>query len=107
MPPSAAAGPAILERHVITWAAGLAAAAAIGYVVLGNYLPSFGWPRKMDKDVVPGLYNRYGNDCFANSVVQVPPDPSPVHSLLFVHPAGRMSGQCGARTRWGKPLIIG
>jgi len=60
-----------LERQVVTWAAGITAAAAIGYVVLGSYFPSFGWTRKMDKDVVPGLYNRYGNDCFANCVIQV------------------------------------
>lgn len=55
----------------MTWAAGITAAAAIGYVVLGSYFPSFGWTRKMDKDVVAGLYNRYGNDCFANCVIQV------------------------------------
>jgi ubiquitin C-terminal hydrolase len=24
----------------------------------------------MEKDAVPGLYNRYGNDCFANCVIQ-------------------------------------
>jgi len=63
----------LLERHIVTWTAGIVAAAAVGYVVLGNYLPSFGWKNKLDKDVVPGLYNRYGNDCFANCVVQVPP----------------------------------
>jgi hypothetical protein len=77
----AGAGSAILERQVITWAAGLAAAAAIGYVVLGSYLLSFGWTSKMEKDVVPGLYNRYGNDCFANSVVQVHPPPSRPYSF--------------------------
>ena len=60
------------ERQIVTWAAGLTAAAAIGYVVLGNYLPSLPWSRKIDKDVVPGLYNRYGNDCFANCIIQVP-----------------------------------
>ena len=59
-----------LERQIVTWAAGVTAALAIGYVILGNYLPSFPWSRKMDKDVVPGLYNRYGNDCFANCIVQ-------------------------------------
>jgi hypothetical protein len=65
-------GGSIIERQLITWAAGITAAAAIGYVVLGSYFPSFDkWSRKPDKDVVPGLYNRYGNDCFANCVVQV------------------------------------
>jgi hypothetical protein len=59
------------DRQVATWIAGITAAAAIGYVVLGSYLPSFKWTRKMDKDAVPGLYNRYGNDCFANCVIQV------------------------------------
>jgi hypothetical protein len=79
----AGAGSAILERQIITWAAGLAAAAAIGYVLLGNYLPSFGWKSKMEKDVVPGLYNRYGNDCFANSAVQVlPPRSCPCSSSI-------------------------
>jgi len=80
MAPEAASGSgptgatlSLLERHIVTWAAGVVAAAAVGYVVLGNYLPSFGWKNKLDKDVVPGLYNRYGNDCFANCVVQVPP----------------------------------
>jgi len=61
-----------LERQVVTWAAGITAAAAIGYIVLGSYVPTFGWTSgKIDKDVVPGLYNRYGNDCFANCVIQV------------------------------------
>jgi hypothetical protein len=70
--PGAGAGGNILERQVVTWAAGITAAAAIGYVVLGSYFPSFGWTsKKTDKDVVPGLYNRYGNDCFANCVIQV------------------------------------
>ena len=64
-------GGTIIERQLVTWAAGITAVAAIGYVVLGNYFPTFGWSRKTDKDVVPGLYNRYGNDCFANCVVQV------------------------------------
>lgn len=82
-PNGAGAGSAILERQIITWAAGLAAAAAIGYVVLGSYLPSFGWSSKMEKDVVPGLYNRYGNDCFANSVVQVHPLPSCLRSFAI------------------------
>jgi len=58
-------------RHLFTWAAGIAAAAAVGYVVLGNYLPSLPWSNNMDKDVIPGLANRYGNDCFANCVIQV------------------------------------
>jgi hypothetical protein len=61
------------ERQLATWVAGITAATAIGYVVLGSYLPAFKWSRKMDKDVVPGLYNRYGNDCFANCVIQVCP----------------------------------
>lgn len=64
-------GGSIIERQLVTWAAGITAVAAIGYVVLGNYFPSFGWSKKMDKDIVPGLYNRYGNDCFANCIVQV------------------------------------
>jgi hypothetical protein len=68
-PSPQAPGGTVIERRLVTWAAGITAAAAIGYVVLGNYLPNFGW--KIDKDVVPGLYNRYGNDCFANCVVQV------------------------------------
>jgi len=105
MAPAAAsgAGPSgatvsLLERHIVTWAAGIVAAAAIGYVVLGNYLPSFGWTRKTDKDVVPGLYNRYGNDCFANCVVQVPrrnclhpyarPNPAPIPLLICKGLAG-------------------
>lgn len=24
----------------------------------------------MEKDAIPGLYNNYGNDCFANCVIQ-------------------------------------
>lgn len=65
-------GRGITERQLVAWAAGIAAAAAIGYVVFGNYFPGFqGWSRKVDKDAVPGLYNRYGNDCFANCVIQV------------------------------------
>ena len=71
MAPQQAPGGTIIERQLVTWAAGIAAAAAVGYVVLGNYFPTFGWSRKMDKDIVPGLHNRYGNDCFANCVVQV------------------------------------
>jgi hypothetical protein len=76
MPPSEALGGyigrTIAERQLVTWAVGISAAAAIGYVVFGNYIPSIpGWSRKLDKDVVPGLYNRYGNDCFANCVIQV------------------------------------
>jgi len=63
--------PGVSERQILTWAAGVTAAAALGYVVFGNQLPSFGWNKKMDKDIVPGLYNRYGNDCFANCVIQV------------------------------------
>jgi ubiquitin C-terminal hydrolase len=59
------------QHQVVTLAAGITAAAALGYVFLGSYLPTFGWTRKMDKDAVPGLYNRYGNDCFANCVIQV------------------------------------
>lgn len=62
----------VVEKQLVTWAAGVTAAAAIGYVVLGNYLPSFKWSKKMD-ETVPGLYNRYGNDCFANCVIQVHP----------------------------------
>jgi len=62
----------VVEKQLVTWAAGVTAAAAIGYVVLGNYLPSFRWSRKLD-ETVPGLYNRYGNDCFANCVIQVRP----------------------------------
>jgi hypothetical protein len=64
-------GGSIIERQIVTWAAGITAAAAISYVVLGSYFPSFGLSTTKDKDVVPGLYNRYGNDCFANCVVQV------------------------------------
>jgi hypothetical protein len=60
----------VLEKQLVIWAAGVTAAAALGYVVLGSYLPSFTWNRKMD-ETVPGLYNRYGNDCFANCVIQV------------------------------------
>jgi ubiquitin C-terminal hydrolase len=71
MAPSQTPGGTIIERQLVAWAAGITAAAAIGYVVLGNYFPTFGWSRKIDKDVVPGLYNHYGNDCFANCVVQV------------------------------------
>ena len=72
MAPTASSGAGnFLQRQGVTWVAGITAAAAIGYVVLGDYIPAFGWSRKMDKDVVPGLYNRYGNDCFANSVIQV------------------------------------
>jgi hypothetical protein len=72
MPPFQAAGTsAIVERQIVTWAAGIAAAAAIGYVVLGNYLPEFPWKKTTEKDIVPGLYNRYGNDCFANCIIQV------------------------------------
>lgn len=63
--------PRLTERQLLTLAAGVAASAALGYVFLGSYLPSFGWSKKMDKDTVPGLYNRYGNDCFANCVIQV------------------------------------
>jgi hypothetical protein len=70
-PSQAPDGGSIIERQLVAWAAGITAAAAIGYVVLGNYLPSFGWSRKVEKDAVPGLYNRYGNDCFANCIVQV------------------------------------
>jgi len=58
-------------RHFVTWAAGIAAAAAVGYVFLGDYLPQFPWSKETDKDVIPGLDNRYGNDCFANCVIQV------------------------------------
>jgi hypothetical protein len=64
-------GGRLIERQIVTWAAGVTAAAALGYVFLGNYLPALPWSRKMDKDVVPGLYNRYGNDCFANCIIQV------------------------------------
>ena len=67
----ATSGSTIIERQLVAWAAGVTAAAAIGYVVLGSYFPTFEWSRKVDRDVVPGLHNRYGNDCFANSVVQV------------------------------------
>ena len=64
----------VAEKQLVTWAAGATAAAAIGYVLLGNYLPSFKWSKKMD-ETVPGLYNRYGNDCFANCVIQVSSSP--------------------------------
>jgi hypothetical protein len=70
MTPSQPPSGGIFERQVVTWAAGLTAAVAIGYVILGNYLPTFRWSKKMEKDAVPGLYNRYGNDCFANCVIQ-------------------------------------
>lgn len=69
----------VLEKQLVIWAAGVAAAAALGYVVLGSYLPSFTWNKKMD-ETVPGLYNRYGNDCFANCVIQVRP---PLLGLIF------------------------
>jgi len=62
----------VLEKQLVIWAAGVAAAAALGYVVLESYLPNFTWNKKMD-ETVPGLYNRYGNDCFANCVIQVRP----------------------------------
>jgi len=66
------APPSSLEgRQIFTWAAGIAAAAALGYVVLGDYLPGLPWSKSMEKDVIPGLDNRYGNDCFANCVIQV------------------------------------
>ena len=71
MPSRASRAESHFERQLFIWAAGTITAAAVGYVVLGNYLPSFGWSRKIDKDVIPGLYNRYGNDCFANCVIQV------------------------------------
>lgn len=58
----------VIDRQVVTWVAGVAAALAIGYVFLGNYLPTF--RKKMEKDAIPGLYNNYGNDCFANCVIQ-------------------------------------
>ena len=71
-PTSPRGGGSLLEKQFVTWAAGATAALAIGYVVLGNYLPALPWSSKMDKDAVPGLYNRYGNDCFANCIIQVP-----------------------------------
>jgi hypothetical protein len=61
---------AVVEKQLVTWAAAVTAAAAIGYVVLGSYLPNFKWSKKIG-ETVPGLYNRYGNDCFANCVIQV------------------------------------
>jgi hypothetical protein len=56
-------------NFVVTWAAGIAATFAVGYVLLGSYLPSISWPKRTES--VPGLYNRYGNDCFVNCILQV------------------------------------
>ena len=64
-------GGTFFERQTVTWAAGIIAVAAVGYVFLGHYLPGLGWSKRVDNDAVPGLYNRYGNDCFANCIIQV------------------------------------
>jgi ubiquitin C-terminal hydrolase len=54
--------------RIVTWTAGIAALAALAYVFLGT---PFNKPRKLENDRVPGLFNVYGNDCFANCVIQV------------------------------------
>jgi ubiquitin C-terminal hydrolase len=41
----------------------------LAYIFLGDYLPRR--HRRRIKDSVPGLENRYGNDCFVNCIVQV------------------------------------